>query len=175
MAGGVGPRSGVIVGHQVDVVKDTTEVLQLEEVEVVRASGGGHGELVVVVITDGGGVGVEGVTNGLEEEDLVGSVGGAGGVLPIDINTVETPVLQEGDSGVGELLAGSIAGSNSGEVGRPGPATDGEDGLKTTVGLLELEELLDATVGVVAGVAPGVTGVVLLKIGIRVTSDTASC
>ena len=53
------------------------------------------------------GVGVEGGAAGLQEEDEVAGVGVVGGVFPVYVDSVETPVFHERDSGARKLSSAS--------------------------------------------------------------------
>lgn len=153
VTGSIAPRTGVVVGHQVDVVEDLAEIFHVKRAEVFGTGGGGHGELEVVAaraLTKG----IQLSADGLEEEDHVGGLSVVLGVLPIDVDTVESPISNKLDSRLGESLACGIGSSSRGEVGGPGPTTDGKHNLQVAVSLLQLEKLVDTSIDVVAGVAP---------------------
>ena len=122
---------------------------------MVRAGGGGDGEEVVVARGVGGGVGVEGGADGLEEEEEVVGFGRVGGVFPVDVDAVEAEVGEEADRGGGEegAVGGAAGGGREGR--RVGPPADGEERLELAVGLFQEEELLGAAVDVVARLTPG--------------------
>lgn len=168
VAASVAPGSGVVVSHQVDPVKDLAELVELEDVEVLGAGGSGDGELKVVAIGVLSSVAVELGAHGLEEQDHVGGLGGILGVLPVNINTVEAPVLDERDGRLGKVLAVGVGACSRREVCGPGPAANGKHDLELAVGLLELVELLDAAVDVGADVVPRVVGVVLVGVGVGI-------
>lgn len=67
-----------------------------------------------------------------------------------------------------EGLAALGRGCWSGEVGGIGPAAYGEEDVEMAVLFFEEEELFYAAVGVVAGVVPGVGGVVFFEVGVGV-------
>ena len=101
-------------------------------------------------------------------EDKVLGFGGVGGVFPVDVEAVEAPVLDELDGGGGKFGAAGRGGGDGGEFGRVGPAADGEEDFHGAVLFFEEEELLDAAVGVVALVVPGVGWVVFLEVCVGV-------
>jgi hypothetical protein len=72
--------------------------------------------------------------------------------------------FHEGDSRVTETLAPGFCRGNGGELGRVGPAADGEERLHLPVLLLEEVQLFDAAISVFPLVVPRVCGVVLLKV-----------
>lgn len=154
VAGVVTEATGVVVGHEVDVVEDVAEIGELEEAVVLGTSGSSNGELEVVAIGVSGGVSVKLLADTLEKEDHVGGLLVGSRVLPVNVDTIESPILHEADGGLGEGRAGGISGSSSREVGRPSPATNGKHNLEVAVGLLELVNLLNAAIGVVASVTP---------------------
>lgn len=86
-------------------------------------------------------------------------------VLPVDVDAVETELLEEGDGGGGECGAAGGGGGGGGEVGGVGPAADGEEEFEVAVLALEEVELFEAAVEVGAGVVPGVGGVVFVGVG----------
>lgn len=82
VAGGVAPRAGVVVGHQVNVVKNLTDLLEVERSKVLRASRRSHGELEVVATGALAKV-VQFSADSLEEKNHVASFSIVLGVLPV--------------------------------------------------------------------------------------------
>jgi hypothetical protein len=76
--------------------------------------------------------------------------------------------FHEGDGCVAEALASGLGCRHRGELGRVGPATDGQERLDMPVLFLKEVELLDAAIGVLARVVPRVCGVTLLEVRVRV-------
>lgn len=89
-------------------------------------------------------------------------------ILPIDVDAVEAQVREEVHGAAGEGFAPARGGCWRGEVGTVSPAADGEEGFEVAVLLFQEVELLDAAVGVGAGLGPTVVGVVLFEVGVGV-------
>jgi len=101
----------------------------------------------------------------LEKQDEVLRFSSILGIFPVDIDPIETKVLDKGECGGGEFCTGDSGGCREGEVRGIGPAADGEKSFETAVALLEEVELLEGTVDVVAWVVPRVGGVVFVGVG----------
>ncbi len=63
---------------------------QMHGIVIARPGGAGDREQEMVGEIIGAGVVVEGAADGGEEEDYVCGLGGGGGILPVDVETVET-------------------------------------------------------------------------------------
>ena len=113
-----------------------------------------------------------------ETDELLGVLG-VGGVLPVDVETVETQVLDERHGRGDERVDLGLRVRAGREAGAVRPPADGEEGLEITVLLLQEEELFHTAVDIwAAGVVPGVGGIVLLEVGVRigeVTAEGVSC
>jgi hypothetical protein len=165
VAGAAVPGAGEVVGHQVDEVETAAQLVEPELLVVLFAGRGGDGEQEVWAVRQGAGVGVELGADGVQEEDHVVGLGGVGGVLPVDVDAVVSPVLEELDGGLGKGLAAVRRAGGGGEVGRVGPSANGHHDLEGAVALLEQEELLGAAVDVGARVVPAVAVKVLVDVG----------
>lgn len=88
--------------------------------------------------------------------------------LPINIQPVKSQVLQQLHRSLRKILPSSIGTSRRRKVGRIGPPANRQEDLEVTVLLFQKIQLLDTTVDIVAGIRPGVTGVMFLNVGPRV-------
>lgn len=129
---------------------------EVHGVVIARPGGAGDREQETVGQSVGPGVVVEGAADGGKEEDHVGGLGGGGGILPVDVEAIETEVCEEGDAAGSESGAAGGGGCRGGEVGGVAPAADAEEGFEVAVVLLEEVELLGAAVEVGARGGPGV-------------------
>lgn len=152
-AGGI-PRASKIVGHEVDMVENIAKLSKLEPVIMLSSSRGGNRELKVVSGSVLGSIAVEFLTDALKKQDHIGSLLVAGRVLPVDVNTVKAPIFHEGDGCPSKGSTALLSSGGGGEVGRPGPATNGQHDLEATVGLLQLVKLLDATISIGTRIIP---------------------
>lgn len=87
------PRSGVVVGHQVEVIKKTGHFAKVELLVVGGAGGHGGSQEEMVAAGVLGRVRVEFRSDSLQKENHVAGLGIVGRVLPVDVETVKTPVL----------------------------------------------------------------------------------
>lgn len=122
---------------------------------MLRASGGSDGELEVIAWSVLRSIGIQLRSDLLEQKNHVGGLSVIGRVLPVDVDSIEAPILHEGDGSLGKVLAVGIGACCRREVGGPGPATDRKHNLHVAVGLLQLEQLLHTAVRIVADVIPG--------------------
>lgn len=140
MAGGGVPGTGVVVGQHVELIDaGGVHLAKLHLVVVVRAGGEGHAQEEMVVARVLGRVAVEGLANGAQERNHVVRVGVVGRPLPIDIDSVKAPILDKLDRAAGKCLPCRICAGGGGETRGVCPATDTEEHLELTVGLLQFE------------------------------------
>lgn len=84
--------------------------------------------------------------------------------LPVDIQPIKPEVLHQIDSRRRKLLSTRISAQRASKVARVSPASNREEDLEIPVLLLQQEELLDASIHVVADIVPRVAGEVLLDV-----------
>ena len=107
-------------------------------------------------------VGVHGMSDLLEEQDVLFALFGAVGIFPVDVYAVKPMVFDQLDAAICEGFAAlgcrCWAVQMFGDLG-VGPAADGEKDFQVTVALFEQVELLQAAIEVFSGVVPGVPSV----------------
>lgn len=148
------PAPSVVVRHDVEVVENLAHLLQAKVVVVGWASWHGRSKEELVPACCAGGIGVELGAHRLEKLDEVVGISRASRVLPVNVDAVKAPVLDESDRGLGKVSPGSLRGSDGREVGRPGPAADGKNDFEVAVVLFDQSQLLDSAVGVRTNVVP---------------------
>ena len=106
----------------------------------------------------------------LEGVDQVGTIGLILRVLPVNVETVNSQVLNQRKSAVTELLATCFSSKRGLEVGPVAPTTDRKDDLQVAVLLLELKQLVEVAKQLGA-VGSNVSGVAELDIGPLVSEE----
>lgn len=109
---------------------------EVHGIVIARPGGAGDREQEMVGQSVGAGVVVEGAADGGEQENHVCGLGSGGGILPVDVEAVETEVCEEGDAAACEGGAAGGGGCHGGEVWGVAPAADAEEGFKVAVVLL---------------------------------------
>ena len=131
----------------------------------------GQQEMVVEVVRRR--VVVESLTDSLQKQNHISGLGVVGGVLPINIDAIETQVLHKLNSAAGEHCAARGRRSGWSKVWRISPSTNTEQGLHLSVGLLEKVKLFDAAIHIGTDIIPGVGGVVLVGVCIGIAQVSA--
>lgn len=151
------PGSGVIVRHQVPEVKVAVHFLERQVGEVGRSSWRGDRQEEVGLRRQGGSVCIEFVAGGGEKSDKVRSLLWCLGILPVNVQTIEGKILEQGDSALGELLPAFRGRGWHREVGTVSPTANRQEDFQVAVTLLVDVQLFQTSVEVVAGVVPGVS------------------
>jgi hypothetical protein len=151
------PRSGVIVRHQVPKVKVTVHLLEWQVGEVGRSSWRGDRQEEVRLRRQGSSVCIEFVAGGGEKSNKVRSLLRCLGILPVNVQTIEGKVFQQGDSALGKLLPAFRGRGWHREVGTVSPTANRQEDFQVAVVLLVDVQLFQTAVEVVAGVVPGVS------------------
>lgn len=126
----------VIIRHQVHEVHIWREALHVEVLEMVRAGGDREREEEMGVAREIAGVGVEFLAEQATRIDEVGGLARGVGILPINIQPIESQVLQQLHSRLRKHLASRGALQGWREVRADVPAADREEGFHVTVGFL---------------------------------------
>jgi hypothetical protein len=176
----------VVKGHQVPVVDVGVHFPDAQDVVALRPGWCRYGEVEVVPLGVDLGVVIKGlerlawcqkrckvITNlatALDSVEVVESISGILGVLPVNIKAVQTKVGNVSSRTVAECLSSSFGCKRWLEVGSEAPATDGQSNSQVAVFLLELEQLVEVTEQLSA-VCGDITRVRELNIGPFVGKD----
>lgn len=169
MAGLSIPGPSKVICHQVDEVEVALHGAEVKLAIILRASRCSNGQQEMRVAMAGaaelGGIGVQRLPSFLQQQDKIASLVVVLRILPVDVKTIETEVLEELDRALCEALPAGRGGGWRGKVGTVRPAADGEKNFEVTVALLEEIKLLDAAIYVGTDIIPRVARVVFLHIG----------
>ena len=102
VAGEGAPRTGKVVSHEVERIDNVRNTLEIHHVIVVGSSRRGNGQEEVIARGMLSSVGIQLLAHGLEKQDEVLRLGRVGGVFPINVEAVESPVLHDGDGALRE-------------------------------------------------------------------------
>lgn len=140
------PRPSIIVGHQIPEIKISIHSTNVELLEVCRASGTSNGQFEMIRLAQSLGISIHLTSNRSKQLNVISSLICVLRVLPINVDTVESEVLEKVNAALGEGIASLGCAGRSLEVTAVGPSSNTEKNLEVAVTTLEKVELLHAAV-----------------------------
>lgn len=167
----------IVVAHEIDEVDVGSKTYHIEVWEVFWACRHSECQEEVWMAGQVAGVVVEFLAEETTGLDEVSGFLGRIGVLPIDIQTVESEILEQLHACPREVLASRGIAQGWGEVRTEIPAAKGKEGLHVAVGFLLEVELFEVAVDVGGCVVcwVDITWVSLLDIGIGIGERGFAC